>query len=112
LRPGEERRILALGKPARLGLRSSATSSVSERTRADLPQVLESILEGRARLVGKVSRVLRSGRWRPFLTFPGMNVVPREERRRMERQPPATGREGVYYLSGPALILDMLAVYR
>jgi len=29
----------------------------------------------------------------------------------MERQPPATGREGDN-LSGPALILDMLAIYR
>lgn len=68
-------------------------------------------LEGRARVVGKVSRVLKAGQWLPFLTFPGMKLVAREERRRLERQAPAPGKEGEY-LSGPAIMLDLLAVYR
>jgi len=40
-----------------------------------------------------------------------MNLVPREERRRMERQAPEPGKESEY-LSGPALMLDILAIYR
>ena len=40
-----------------------------------------------------------------------MNLVPREERRKMERQAPAPGKESEY-LSGPALMLDILAIYR
>jgi len=68
-------------------------------------------VEGRARVVGKVSKVVPLGRWKPYLTFPGMNLLPREERRRMERQAPAPDKEGEY-LSGPALMLDILAIYR
>lgn len=68
-------------------------------------------VEGRALVVGKVSKVVPLGRWKPYLTFPGMNLLPREERRRMERQAPALGKENEY-LSGPAIMLDILAIYR
>lgn len=68
-------------------------------------------LDGRARVVGKVAKILSPGHWKPFLTFPGMNLVSREERRRMERQAPPLGKEAEY-LSGPALMLEMLAIYR
>ncbi|MGI9092853.1 MAG: DUF6414 family protein [Mycobacteriales bacterium] len=68
-------------------------------------------VEGRARVVGKVSKAVPSGRWKPYLTFPGLKLLPREERRRMERQAPAPGKEGEY-LPGPALMLDILAIYR
>jgi hypothetical protein len=68
-------------------------------------------VEGRARIVGKVSRVLRAGQWKPYLTFPGMNLGSREDRRRMERQRPALGKENEY-IAGPALMLDLLAIYR
>lgn len=68
-------------------------------------------VEGRARVVGKVSKTVPLGRWKPYLTFPGMNLLPREERRRMERQSPAPGKENEY-LAGPALMLDILAIYR
>lgn len=74
-------------------------------------EFLHGDIEGRARIVGKVSKILPSGRWKPYLTFPGMNLVPREERRKMERQAPAAGKESEY-LSGPALMLDILAIYR
>lgn len=68
-------------------------------------------VEGRARVIGKVSKVVPLGRWKPYLTFPGMNLLPREQRRRMERQAPAAGKENEY-LAGPALMLDILAIYR
>ena len=68
-------------------------------------------LEGRARVVGKVARILKPGQWKPFMTFPGMDLLSREERRRAERTAPAPGKEDDY-LHGPALILDVLAIYR
>jgi hypothetical protein len=68
-------------------------------------------VEGRARVVGKVSKVVPPGGWKPYLTFPGMNLLPREQRRKMEREQPAAGKENEY-LSGPALMLDILAIYR
>jgi hypothetical protein len=74
-------------------------------------QDIRAEIEGPARIVGKVSKVIAKGRWRPYMTFPGMNLGSREDRRRMERQPPAPGKEDEY-LSGPALMLDILAVYR
>ena len=74
-------------------------------------EFLHGDIEGRACIVGKVSKLIPPGRWKPYLTFPGMNLVPREDRRRMERQAPAPGSESEY-LSGPALMLDILAIYR
>ena len=74
-------------------------------------EYLHGELEGRARLVGKVSKVLGQGRWRPFTTFPGMNLMSRDQRRKLERQAPKPGEED-QYLSGPALMLDLLAIYR
>ncbi len=73
--------------------------------------LLSGELDGRAILVGKVSRVLPAGRWKPFLTFPGMNLMSREQRRKQERQSPEQGKED-QYLHGPALMLDILAIYR
>ena len=40
-----------------------------------------------------------------------MNLLSRERRREMERTKPAAGKEEEY-LSGPALMLDVLAIYR
>lgn len=68
-------------------------------------------LDGRAIVVGKVSRVVSVGRWKPFLTFPGMNLMPRDQRRKKEREAPSPGKEDEY-LHGPALVLDILAIYR
>lgn len=68
-------------------------------------------VEGRARIVGKVSKTVPAGRWKSYLTFPGMNLLPREQRRKMEREQPAAGKENEY-LGGPALMLDILAIYR
>lgn len=68
-------------------------------------------LDGPAICVGKVSKVVRAGKWHPLLTLPGMNLVSREERRKQERTPPKEGEEA-NYLHGPAVLLDMLAIYR
>lgn len=68
-------------------------------------------IDGRAWVVGKVTRVLGEGQWKPYATFPGMDLIPRAQRRAMERQAPAPGKEEEY-LRGPALMLDILAIYR
>lgn len=76
---------------------------VSEYQRGDI--------EGRARVVGKVSEVLRHGHWKPYLTFPGMKVLSRDQRRKKEREKPEEGTED-QYLPGPAVMLDILAIFR
>jgi hypothetical protein len=68
-------------------------------------------VEGTARVVGKVSKVVKRGRWKPYLAFPGMNLLSREERRKKEHEAPPPGKEAEY-LPGPALMLDILAIYR
>lgn len=68
-------------------------------------------VEGRARIVGKVSERIQKGRWKPYVTFPGMNLLSREERRKREREGPKQGEEN-QFLAGPALMLDVLAIYR
>lgn len=67
-----------------------------------------SALEGPARCVGKVRKIVRPGRWYPLITVPGTG---REERRRQERTPP-TPDDQENFVGGPAVLLDMLAVYR
>lgn len=74
-------------------------------------QYLHGELEGPVRLVGKVTKVMPVGHWKPFLSFPGMSTGSREQRRKLERQAPEPGKED-QYLHGPALMLDILAVYR
>jgi hypothetical protein len=76
-----------------------------------LDEHLHGDIDGRARVVGKVEKIIRPGRWQPYLTFPGMKVIGREARRKMERQGPGS-REEDQYLPGPALMLDILAIYR
>jgi hypothetical protein len=68
-------------------------------------------IEGFARVVGKVSAAWRAGQWKPILSLPGMNIMPREQRRRLEREGPEPG-NSESWLEGPALMLDLLAVYR
>ncbi|MET7770193.1 hypothetical protein [Nocardia sp. NPDC005366] len=68
-------------------------------------------VEGRARIVGKVTKKLASGQWKSFLAFPGATLIPRDERRRLEKQRP-TVETAAQYLEGPSLFLDILAIYR
>lgn len=68
-------------------------------------------IEGVARVVGKVSAQWSSGQWKPLLALPGSSLLPRAQRRELERQRPSEGQDG-NYLEGPALMLDILAIYR
>ncbi len=68
-------------------------------------------LEGRARIVGKVSAQWGHGQWKPIMALPGSSLLPRDQRRRMEKKGPEPGKEGDF-LEGPAAMLDILAIYR
>jgi hypothetical protein len=76
-----------------------------------LDQYLNVEVEGFARVVGKVSAQWGKGQWKPLLALPGMNLQSREQRRAMERQGPDEGQEQ-NWLEGPAIMLDVLAIYR
>jgi hypothetical protein len=75
------------------------------------PEYIKSDIEGRARLIGKVSNTWPTGQWKPLLALPGTSLIPRKERRKMERSRP-TDSERENYLEGPAAMLDILAIYR
>lgn len=75
------------------------------------PKYVKSDVEGRARLIGKVSNTWPVGQWKPLLALPGTSLIPREQRRKMERSKPTDSERG-NYLEGPAVMLDILAIYR
>ncbi|WP_329458079.1 DUF6414 family protein [Streptomyces sp. NBC_01497] len=68
-------------------------------------------MEGTARITGKVSKRWGEGQWKPLLALPGSSLISREQRRALERTKPKEGEED-QYLEGPALMLDILAIYR
>ncbi|GAA1214919.1 DUF6414 family protein [Rhodoglobus aureus] len=73
--------------------------------------IRDSELDGVARVVGKVSAAVRAGEHKSLLALPGMNLMTREQRRAQAKLGPKPGEEA-NWLSGPAVMLDVLAVYR
>ena len=74
------------------------------------PEHVDGDLDGRAIVVGKVLKIVKKGRWQPLLALPGLNFGSRDERRKREQQRPSPGQEE-NYVAGPALVLDLLAIY-
>lgn len=68
-------------------------------------------VDGFVRVVGKVSKHWGAGQWKPLVALPGASLVPRKERREMERQVPDDPDDDSY-LEGPAVMIDVLAIYR
>jgi len=68
-------------------------------------------IEGRARMIGKISTRWAKGVWKPMLALPGSSLLPRAERRALEWKRPEEDDEQ-NYLEGPAIMLDILAIYR
>jgi hypothetical protein len=68
-------------------------------------------LDGPARIVGKVTTTWPANQWKPLLALPGSSLLPRAQRRELARKPPAESQKD-QYLEGPALMLDVLAIYR
>lgn len=67
--------------------------------------------DGRARVVGKVKKRVGEGRWYPMFSLPGMNLLGRDERRRLEREGPRDATEEQQFVRGPLLVVDYLAIY-
>jgi hypothetical protein len=68
-------------------------------------------LEGEAIVVGRIQRKWPEGQRFPLLNVPGLNLMSREDRRRMEREKPADDQEGMY-VDGPAASASVVAIYR
>jgi hypothetical protein len=68
-------------------------------------------IEGVARVVGKISIRWPQSEWKPLLALPGMSLLPREQRRRLQQTRPGPA-ERNQYVEGPAVMLDVLAIYR
>lgn len=75
-------------------------------------RVAHAAFDGPTRIVGKVKQQLAVGEWRPMLALPGTNLMPREQRRAIAKQTPTTENPESTHLQGPALMLDVLAIYR
>ncbi|MBC3761561.1 DUF6414 family protein [Quadrisphaera oryzae] len=71
----------------------------------------QSPIDGPARFVGKVSKIWPAGEGRPLLALPGSTLLPRAKRRELERQRPSDPDDDSF-LMGPAVMLDMLAIWR
>ena len=71
----------------------------------------EASFDGRVRVIGKVRKKIAADRWYPMVSLPGMNLVNRDERRRLERKGPTDESEKDRFVSGPALVLDYLAIF-
>jgi hypothetical protein len=68
-------------------------------------------VEGPAQFVGKVSKQWPEGQGRHLLALPGTTLLPRRERRALESKKPDNPDDDSF-LIGPALMLDLLAVWR
>ena len=66
--------------------------------------------DSRARIIAKVKKTIREGSWYLLASLPGMSLVSRDERRKLERQGPQEDQEGLFE-KGPLLVVEYLAVY-
>ena len=75
--------------------------------------VLPSIpgIEGQARVVGKVTKRWGADKSEPLPGVPFIEQLPREQRREFVRKGPVAGQE-MMWLEGPALQIEVLAIYR
>ena len=68
-------------------------------------------IEGFGRVVGKVVSVMRAGTVKPLLTMKGMEFLNRQQRRDLERTK-ITDENRDQFIEGPAVVVDLLAIYR
>ncbi|WP_148286553.1 hypothetical protein [Microbacterium sp. B19] len=66
--------------------------------------------EGDAYIVGKVSKIWKAGEWRMLPGLPIISQLTREQRREAERKGP--GDNTMMWMEGPAVQLELLAIYR
>lgn len=68
-------------------------------------------IEGDARLVGKVRRVVTSGAWEPAPGMPLVSGLPREQRRAYAAKGPSAPNQEQFWIKGPAIEVDVLAIW-
>lgn len=68
-------------------------------------------IEGPARFVGKIARRWPAGEGRHLLALPGTTLLSRHERRALEQKRPDKDDDDSF-VNGPAMMLDILAVWR
>lgn len=64
-----------------------------------------------AYVVGKIVKIWRQGSWRPLPNLPIVSQMPREQRREYERKGPGKN-DKMMWVEGPAVQLDLLAIYQ
>lgn len=72
-------------------------------------------LEGDAVVVGKVQRKWSEGQRYPLLNVPGLNLLNREDRRKLEREkkaPSSGSGDEAAFIEGPGASLTIIAIYR
>lgn len=79
--------------------------------RRDLLRTSTDELSDFFRVTGKVGRSIPEGQYKPLLGLPAMSLLPRAERRALERNKPSADDMDMY-LAGPARMIDVLAIYR
>ncbi|WP_146362085.1 DUF6414 family protein [Arthrobacter yangruifuii] len=94
-----------------IGETDSDEWKVAGRLRDDHLRVSAEELDGSVHVVGKVSRRLVAGDHKPLLALPGLDILPRAKRREMEAKGPS-GPADDSWLKGPALMIEILAIYR
>ncbi|MCI1868705.1 DUF6414 family protein [Bifidobacterium crudilactis] len=62
------------------------------------------------RIVGKVRSSWKRGEWKNMLSLPGMDFMSREQRRKMMKEEPTEENKN-QYVEGPAIQLQILAIY-
>jgi hypothetical protein len=75
------------------------------------PEFERADVEGFGRVVGKVVSALPTGSTKPLLTMKGMSFLNRQQRRELERTT-ITDKNRDQFIEGPALVIDLLAIYR
>lgn len=94
-----------------IGETDSDDWKIAGRLRDDHLRVSTEELDGSVHMVGKVSRRLVAGDHKPLLALPGLDILPRAKRREMEAKGPS-GPDDDSWLEGPALMIEILAIYR
>ena len=67
-------------------------------------------IDGRARIIAKVKKAVSKDSWYLLASLPGMNLIGRDERRKLERQGPQEDQKGLFE-EGPLLVVEYLAIY-
>jgi len=68
-------------------------------------------IEGEARVVGKIITIVPPGSWALPPNLPIYTNLPREKKRELARKGPANPEQQKFWIAGPAIELDVLAVW-